>query len=474
MERSILGMSIVAASQLGAQSTSSRAIQPIVSVRLRAESWDWFDAGPEGRYALGHALARVGVTQRLGAWQWRVDGGASMMLGLPSDAVRPAPAGQLGLGGTYFAANDQQQSVTAVFLRQAWLRWNRSGHAVRVGRFDFSDGIERSPKDPTLSALKAQRLGQRLIGPFGFSAVQRGFDGLHYTFDSGDNNFTALAVRPTMGAFRADAQRGLRVDLAYAAFSRGRVGTRTEMDMRLFSMWYADHRGTIPSDNRVLAKREGDRADISVATIGGHWVATRRAGRARVDGLVWGALQGGTWGSQDHGASAVAIEGGVRHEALPWSLWLRGGWLRASGDNSNADSRHGSFFQVLPTPRIYARFPFYNLMNSSELFVNASANPTKAVGLRAGVHAVSLTEATDLWYLGGGAFDNRAFGYVGRPSSGQRSLAHVADLSATWQASRHIAAELYGATALGGNVISRLYSGSRYARLLYFETTLTR
>jgi len=61
---------------------------------------------------------------------------ASLILGLPSDAVRPAPAGQLGLGGTYYyAANDQKESVAGVFVRQAWLRWARNGHAVRAGRF---------------------------------------------------------------------------------------------------------------------------------------------------------------------------------------------------------------------------------------------------------------------------------------------------------------------------------------------------
>lgn len=473
-ERRLLVASLLATSSLGAQSPASSAIQPVASVRLRAESWDWFDAGPEGRYGLGHALARVGATQRTGAWQWRVEAGASLITGLPSDAVRPAPAGQLGLGGTYFAANGQKESVSAIFLRQAWLRWARNGHAVRAGRMDFSDGVERAPKDATLSALKAQRVGQRLIGIFGFSAVQRAFDGAHYTIDHGATNFTALAVRPTAGAYRAEAQEGLNVDLAYAAFSRGRVRSSSEMDVRLFGMWYADRRSTIPSDNRPLAVRQADRGDIRVATIGGHWAATRRVGRATIDGLAWGAVQTGDWGAQAHGANALALEGGVQHASLPWALWLRGGWLRASGDATASDARHGSFFQVMPTPRVYARFPFYNLMNSSELFVTVAAKPRRTVGLRGGVHALSLTEPNDLWYLGGGAFDGRVFGYVGRPSNGAASLATVADLSVTWQATPHVGVEFYGATARGGDVISRIYNGSRSARFFYLETTLTR
>src|SRR3712207_7868095 len=37
--------------------------------------------------------------------------------------------------------------------------------------------------------------------------------------------------------------------------------------------------------------------------------------------------------------------------------WVRAGYFRGSGDGDAADDRHHTFFQVLPTPRIYARFP---------------------------------------------------------------------------------------------------------------------
>lgn len=470
----LLSSSLLASSLLGAQPSTSGAVQPIASLRLRAESWDWFDAGREGRYELGHALARVGATQRTGPWQWRAEAAAVYLAGLPGDAVKPAPAGQLGLGGTYYAANDRKTAVGGAFVRQAWLRWTRNGHAVRAGRFEFSDGLERAPKDPTLAAVKAQRIGQRLVGSFGFSPVQRAFDGVHVALDRGATNVTALLMRPTAGAFRVEAQEGLKVDMAYAAVSRGRVRAGSEMDVRLFGLWYADRRGTVPTDNRSLASRQADRGRVEVLTVGGHLAATQRIGRATIDGLAWGAVQTGDWGTQDHGANALALEGGVQHTSLPWSLWLRGGWLRTSGDATASDSRHGSFFQVMPTPRVYARFPFYNLMNSSELFVTAFAKPARTLALRSGVHALSLTSSRDLWYLGGGAFDDRVFGYVGRPSSGSASLASVADLSVAWQLTPRIGVELYGAVARGGDVISRTYGGSRYGRFVYLETTLTR
>ena len=84
---------------------------------------------------------------------------------------------------------------------------------------------------------------------------------------------------------------------------------------------------------------------------------------------------------------------------------------------------------MLPTPRVYARFPFYNLMNNEDIFVQAIAKPNPKTTLRADVHRVRLSSAGDLWYLGGGAFNDPVFGFQGRPSGGQKGLATVFDLS---------------------------------------------
>jgi hypothetical protein len=40
---------------------------------------------------------------------------------------------------------------------------------------------------------------------------------------------------------------------------------------------------------------------------------------------------------------------------------------RSFAQNPN-DKTHGSFFQILPTPRPYARFPFYNMMNNEDFY----------------------------------------------------------------------------------------------------------
>ncbi|MBA4070606.1 MAG: hypothetical protein C0497_02045 [Gemmatimonas sp.] len=444
------------------------------SVRVRAESWDWFDAGPAGEYSYAHALARVAAARASGRWQWRLEAAVPVLLGLPDDATLPAPAGQLGLGSTLYAANDAKQSVTGLFVKQAFVRWADAGKSLRVGRFELGDGAERAAADPSLAALKAQRIGQRLIGPFGFSAVGRAFDGAHFAADWRGKNVTLAAMRPTAGAFRVDAQPGLRVDMAYAALSRGARSATSEQDMRLFGLWYADDRGTVPTDNRTAAARNADRRRVEVLTVGGHWAVVRKVGASKFDALAWGAVQGGNWGRLNHAAHAAAVEAGFQHGALPWGTWLRAGWLQTSGDDASADNRHGTFFQVLPTPRVYARFPFYNMMNSSEAFVTVQAKPHAKVTLRAGMHDLSLTESSDLWYLGGGAFDARVFGYTGRPSSTSTSLARVSDLSIAWQAHKRLVVELYGAAARGGAVVKGAYSGSRDARFVYLETTFTR
>jgi hypothetical protein len=476
----VLALAVVGApafSQSGGASAaapSASGVKYTATLRARAESWDWFDDGAAGEYRYAHALARVSAAQSRGAWQWRVEGAVPVLVGLPDDAIRPAPQGQLGLGATLFAANDNQRSTAAVFVKQAFVRWAANGHALRAGRFEFVDGAERAVADPTLAAVKAQRASQRLLGPFGFSAVGRSFDGVHYSGGRAATNYTLALMRPTAGAFRADGQPGLDVDVAYGAFTRGARAARAEHDLRLFALWYRDGRGTVPTDNRAAAARSADRSDIRVTTIGGHWASVYKAGRAKVDVLAWGAWQGGDWGTQDHAANALALEGGFQHTGLPWSAWLRAGVLRASGDDASGDATHKTFFQVLPTPRLYARMPFYNMMNSSEAFLTAQARPHPRFTVRAGAHHLRLTEAADLWYVGGGAFDSRVFGFVGRPSGNATSLARVLDLSLLWQPSARVAVELYGAAATGGAVVKSAYGGSRDARFVYLETTLSR
>ena len=154
---------------------------------------------------------------------------------------------------------------------------------------------------------------------------------------------------------------------------------------------------------------------------------------------------------------------------LATTPWLRGGWFRSSGDNNATDGTHNTFFQLLPTPRVYARLPFYNLMNNSDEFVQLMDKPAKRLSLRADLHWLQLTSPNDLWYLGGGAYDNKVFGYTGRPANGHTSLASVPDISADWQVSKNVALNFYYADAQGKTVVAAIYPTDRNMQYGYVE-----
>lgn len=108
-------------------------------------------------------------------------------------------------------------------------------------------------------------------------------------------------------------------------------------------------------------------------------------------------------------------------------------------------------------------------MNNTDTFIQGIDKPVKRVVVRSDVHWVQLTTGKDFWYQGGGAFDNKVFGYTGRPGNGYSSFATVADVSADWQATRSLGVNFYYAHASGGSVISAIYPTGKNAQLGYAE-----
>lgn len=155
-----------------------------------------------------------------------------------------------------------------------------------------------------------------------------------------------------------------------------------------------------------------------VTVMATHFAPQKRVLSVTADSQPMGVWQNGRWGDQSDSAGATALEGGFKLSSVPSSPWVRGGWFRSSGDNNPLDNRHTTFFQILTTPRLYARFPIYKRMNNTDTFAQVIDTPTKKLALRSDLHWVSLTSAKDLWYQGGGAFNSTAFGYVGRLPAG--------------------------------------------------------
>lgn len=460
---------LVCATRAGKAQTPGGPINVTIYDRTRVNSWQWFPSPPTANsYGYVESLLRIGVAQLLHRWDWDLELAQPSILDAPDDAVASGAAqGQLGLGASYYAANADSYPAAA-FLKQGFVRITGERTHLRVGRFEFIEGQETRPGNPGIAWLQANRIAHRLIGNFGFSDAQRSFDGLDAQGHFGSWTLTGLAARADQGVFNMNGNPELNVDVQYLSLTHPQA--KQHILWRAFAIGYHDGRtGLTKTDNRILGVRSADHANIRIGTYGGDFLASVPAGPGAFDFLFWGAAQNGSWGAQRHLAGATAVEGGYQLSKAATSPWLRGGWFRSTGDNNPADGTHNTFFQVLPTPRIYARVPFYNLMNSTDSFVQLMDKPVKRLALRSDLHWLQLTSSHDLWYLGGGAFDNKVFGYVGRPANGSSSLASVGDISADWNAAKNIDLGFYYAFAQGKSVVAAIYPAGRNMQYGYVE-----
>ena len=99
--------------------------------------------------------------------------------------------------------------------------------------------------------------------------------------------------------------------------------------------------------------------------------------------MAYGFGQFGDWQSQDQRAWAYGVELGYRLPDVWAKPWMRVGINSGSGDTNPDDDQHGTFFQMLPTAWLYAQFPFYNMMNNQDVFVQWIVDPHPMVTLRA-------------------------------------------------------------------------------------------
>ena len=463
-----------------AQQTKQREIGGVSvsgSLRVRVENHGWFETpGFEDDYTFGAAVLRLAVGQQRERFDWQVEGQFPLLVNLPERAVAPAPQGQLGTGASYFAASGRQDG--SAVLKQAFVRaksvFGDAASTLRAGRFEFADGTETAPADSTLAALKRDSIAHRLLGNFGWSHVGRSFDAVQYTRTTKSGNFTFVGGRPTEGVFQLRGMKELDVDFWYGAYTRPLPGKTINGEFRVLGLHYHDGRGALKTDNRAAALRRADTDNIRLTTVGGNYIAAVKTARGTIDLLAWGVGQFGSWGNQSHRAGAVVFEGGIQPAGTLARVktWLRAGYSRSTGDDDPTDARHNTFFQVLPTPRQYARLPFHNMMNTEDAYAQLKLRPHARLALRADVHHLRLGSRNDLWYGGGGAFQEGTFGYTGRPSNGRRSLGTLFDLSADLSVTPTTTVTFYGAGVRGGSVQSAIYpagGANPTARLFYVE-----
>ena len=444
------------------------------SFRTRVESWDWFEPGSgDPSYTFSGSLLRLNLSQAKEKFSWAAEFAIPVLLNLPDNAVAPGVQGALGLGANYFTANNRNSSAVMFFPKQAWLQWKTAAGQFRVGRVEFADGSETAPKNATLAALKTTRINMRLIGHFGWTHVGRSFDGMLYSKTRANGQFTFLGAIPTRGVFQTDGWGWNQAALGYAAYTKPWGKGAHTADTRVFALYYQDWRtNVLKTDNRTAAARNLDRANVAITTFGGHSVHAIDTKPATFDVLFWGAAQTGRWGVENHRAYAVTAESGFQPKAkatLKWKPWIRGGYGQSSGDGNTADGTHNTFFQVLPTPRPFARFPFFNMMNNRDIYAGLTLRPHARLSISNEFHGLSLANRNDLWYVGGGVFQPWSFGYVGRSTTGARSLANLYDTSVDIKINPAVSLNVYYGHAQGLAAIQTIYPKGRSGNLGYVE-----
>lgn len=466
-----------------------------LSDRIRGEFVDWFRP-PQGvtdpganRYNFFANQLRFGIKSTWPHVTVYSELQDVRLAGLPDDASLAPPQGNLGPGALYYANThglDKDTSQGETILKQAYATLadppGVDGLALTGGRFEYSDALEVMPQDPALQWLKKARLGERLIGPFGYTHYGRAFDGLRLVYDQPLFNITTIAFRPTHGGFEASGTREMgNVGIAGITGTLKKIEELAPIDVRAFYFYYQDRRFAdhtdpknkppIKVDNRPLPDRVADTDSLNIHTFGGHAITVINAGPGRVDGLVWGTIQTGNWGRQNHHGWAYAVETGYQFPDQPWSPWLRAGYDYSSGDHDPTDHNHDTFFQMIPTARIYAQFPFYNLMNSQDTFTQLIVKPHSRLTMRFDYHWLRLNSDKDLWYAGGGAGNDDIFGFSGIPANSHHELAHLVDLGATLQIFKQVSAYAYYGHAFGEGVVKKTFSGNQgnygYVELAY-------
>lgn len=428
--------------------------------RIRGEFVDWFATAPDGpmpnfRYDFLGNKFQLGLRVTKDPYELFVQFQDSTLANVPADAV--------GVGATYYA-NTMRSLQNGAILRSAWLNATRLGPlpiSGRAGRLQYSDGLDVQASAPNLRWIQLNRISQRLIGPFDYTHVGRSVDGGRLAYDTALLNFTGFGFVPTYGGYEVDANRQLDITLGGTVVNLKESALLGPTIARLFWYYYGDQRDVLYVDNRPLAVREAAVGEHSkIHTIGAHVARLEPLGPGLADGMAYGFGQLGRYQELDQRAWAYGVEVGYRLMDVFATPWMRAGINSGSGDTDPLDQTHETFFQGLPTAWLYAQFPFYNMMNNQDVFVQWILEPHPMVSVRLDLHWLRLNSANDLAYFGGGATKNDLFGYGGTNGQGRINLAYLTHLMLTVRPTAFMTINGFYAHAWGQGVINAAFEGA--------------
>ncbi|MDV6343415.1 alginate export family protein [Nitrosomonas sp. Is37] len=446
------------------------------------ELWDFFRPEPainnNNSYDLWVLRARLGALLTTPYVDGYVQGQYIGLYGLPDNAVAK-PGGSLGLGAGYFQLN-QSTNISNIYLNQGYLNFKFGslglpGASLKAGRFAYMEGMEYSSGVDKFDGLKQRRIAQRLIGGFNAVYIGRSFDGISAIYDKPAFNWTISGVRPTQGILSVEGQKQISdINIFYTALTSKKDVLLPGTEARLFYINYDDKRNTQVVDNRPLAARPRlNNERLNIHTLGTHLLSLHQFESGSLDALLWSVYQFGDWTDQKHEAWAVSAELGYQWIKLPFKPWLRAIYYQSSGDGNPGDNKHQTFFSMVPSGRIFAKFPFYNLMNIQDLFLEIIASPAPKTQVNINLHQLSLTNSHDLIYRGlGASLNSGEFGYSGSPAGGNSDVGQLVDISLMHTFNKHLSLRLYYGHAFGGSVIKNNFQGKKNANSFWADFNL--
>ena len=362
-----------------------------------------------------------------------------------------------GSSFVYRTANNGENNPTGFSFRQAYLNGNSvlvENLYITIGRILYSSGMEAFHSDPTVQLLKKKRIADRIVGSFDFTGG-RSFDGIRGDLKNKQlGDFTLMASHPTQGGFETNISKDIdKLDLLNAVYTTNIADDKGEF--QIFYYYYNDDRGVFPIDNRFLDIKKSDLEEIQINTIGTHLVRSWDVEDGTFESLIWGAYQNGDWGSQSHEAFSIDLETGYKFERYSFKPWIRFGYTYGSGDSNQSDNKHKTFFQMLPTVRMYAQTPFYNMMNTHDFYTQFIITASESLNIKSELHFIQLAETRDLLYSGGGAGERQnRFGYAGFSASGGSKVGTLLDLDLTYQIGKNLSATFYYGHLFGGEIFA--------------------
>jgi hypothetical protein len=422
--------------------------------RLRYEMWDAHANNTDGVYA---ARSRISATYRFGeklaAFAEFQD---ARVYSLSPDKQGPAGARNTNGAAGLYRANAQGTERTRSHhdrLRQLWIEFVPfEGVTARIGRTSLLLGTQVKYKEPNWNYLKIKRTSQRLVGDVGWTHSARSTDGFTLTFDDGDHNVFAFAVKPTTGVFDIEDayKRQDDIKLGGVSWTVRRDVFLPKTELRFFGIGYKDDRPV---------KDGGRFHDTKIWTLGAQSISVIPCGPGNIDLLFWGAGQWGDFtlaGSTtelNQKAWASLVEVGYQFTEAPMKPWIRLGLNIASGDKDASDPTdddHEAFFNLVPTNHLYYGYADrFALSNLVDWFIQLKLVPVAKMGLELTVHQFGLQTDDDGRHFGTGAFNRSDFGYGLQPSRGHDSVGTELDLVVTYKLNDHVSlaggySHLYG------------------------------